>query len=410
MEDGPMRMTDTGLRNLKPKAQRYEVWEDGRTGFGVRVSPRGRRTFQFMYWHHGRGRRMTLGVYGQITLADARVLHAEAKKALTEGRDPAAETVEQRRAERDAETVADLVELYLEKWARPRKRSAAEDERILRKEVIPTWGKLKAQDVRRKDVIALLDGIVERGAPIGANRTLACIRRMFSWAVERDVLDASPCVSIKAPAPENRRDRALSDDEIATFWRGLDGANMSETIRLTLRLQLATAQRRGEVANAEWSEFDCDNALWVIPAAKAKNNEQHVVPLSPLAINLLDAIKANAGGASHLFPSPVGDKPITPSSISHALRNNRDKIGVTNLTPHDLRRTAATRMAALGVERLVLSRVLNHVDNSVTSRYDTYSYLDEKRAALERWGRKLEEIVSGKLTPNKVVELAERRQ
>ncbi len=405
-----MRMTDTEVRNLKPKAQRYEVWEDGRTGFGVRVSPRGRRTFQFMYLHHGKGRRMALGVYGQITLADARVLHAEAKKALTEGRDPAAETVEQRRAERDAETVADLVELYLEKWARPRKRSAAEDERILRKEVIPTWGNLKAQDVRRKDVIALLDSIVERGAPIGANRTLACIRRMFSWAVERDVLDASPCVSIKAPAPENQRDRALSDDEIATFWHGLDGADMSETTRLALRLQLATAQRRGEVANAEWSEFDRDNALWVIPAAKAKNNEQHVVPLSPLAINLLDAIKANAGGSSYLFPSPVGDKPITPSSVSHALRNNRREIGVTDLRPHDLRRTAATRMAALGIDRLVLSKILNHVDRSTTGIYDTHRYVDEKRAALERWGRKLEAIISGEPAPGKVVELAEHRQ
>ncbi len=405
-----MRMTDAGVRNLKAKAQRYEVWEAGRTGFGVRVSPRGRKTFQYMFWKDGRARRMALGVYGQITLANARVAYAESKKAHTQGRDPAVETVEQRRAERDAETVADLVELYLEKWARPRKRSAAEDERILRKEIIPAWGNRKARDIRRRDVIALLDGIVERGAPIGANRTLAVVRRMFSCAVERDVLDASPCVSIKAPAPENRRDRALSDDEIATFWHGLDGADMSETTRLALRLQLATAQRRGEVANAEWSEFDRDNALWVIPAAKAKNAELHAVPLSPLALALLDAIEANAVGSSHLFPSPVGDKPITPSSISHALRNTRDKIGVDDVTPHDLRRTAATRMAALGVDRLVLSRVLNHVDRSTTGRYDAHTSIPEKRAALERWGRKLQEIVSGEPEPSRVVELAERRK
>ncbi len=403
-----MRMTDAGVRNLKAKAQRYEEWEDGRTGFGVRVSPRGRKTFQYMFWKDGTARRLALGVYGQITLAEARVKYAEAKKALTEGRDPASETVEQRKADRDAETVAALVELYLEKWARPRKRSAAEDERILRKEVIPTWGNRKARDIRRRDVIALLDGIVERGAPIGANRTLAVVRRMFSWAVERDVLDASPCVSVKAPAPENRRDRALSDDEIATFWHGLDGADMSETTRLALRLQLATAQRRGEVANAEWFEFDRDNALWVIPASKAKNAELHAVPLSPLALALLDAIEANAGGSSYLFPSPVGDKPITPSSISHALRNTRREIGVDDVTPHDLRRTAATRMASLGVDRLVLSKVLNHVDRSVTGVYDTHRYVGGKRSALERWGRRLEEIISGATPPAKVFELAER--
>ena len=130
-----MRMTDIGISRLKPKAKRYEVWEDGRTGFGVRVSVSGRKTFVYMYWRDGKARRMTLGVYGngpgQLSLADAHVKYAEAKKARAEGRDPGSETVETHQAEREAETVADLVELYLEKWARPRKRSAAEDERIL---------------------------------------------------------------------------------------------------------------------------------------------------------------------------------------------------------------------------------------------------------------------------------------
>ena len=129
-----MRMTDVSIRKLKPKAQRYEVWEDGRTGLGVRVSPRNRKTFVFMYWLNGQARRMTLGVYGegpgQLTLADANVKHAEARKAVGEGRDPGSETVEAHQAEREAETVADLVEAYLEKWARPRKRSAGEDDRI----------------------------------------------------------------------------------------------------------------------------------------------------------------------------------------------------------------------------------------------------------------------------------------
>ncbi len=141
--------------------------------------------------------------------------------------------------------------------------------------------------------------IVERGAPIQANRTLACVRRMFNWAIERDVLDASPCIRIKAPAPENTRDRALSDEEIETFWHGLAKAGMSETIRLALKLQLVTAQRKGEVVNAKWDEFDRDNALWVIPDSRAKNSEQHLVPLSPPALDLLDAIETNAPGSDY---------------------------------------------------------------------------------------------------------------
>ena len=394
-----MRMTDVGIRKLKPKAQRYEVWEDGRTGFGVRVAPTRRATFIYMYWLDNKARRMTLGVYGQgpgqLTLAAARVKYAEAKKAVSEGRDPAAESVTKRKAIREAESVGDLIDLYLEKWARPRKRSAAEDERILHKEVIPAWGNRKAREIKRRDIITLLDRIVDRGAPIQANRTLACVRRMFNWAIERDLLDASPCIRIKAPSPENRRDRALGDDELATFWHGLENAKMSETIRLALKLQLVTAQRKGEVVNAEWAEIDRGNAVWTIPASRAQNNAQHLVPLSPLALGVLDAIKASAPGSTYLFPSPRGDHPIGGQSVDHALRNNRERIGVDDLSPHDLRRSAATRMAGLGVNRLVLSKVLNHVDRSVTGRYDTFHYTDEKRAALERWGRKLEEIIMG---------------
>lgn len=404
-----MRMTDVGIRKLKPKTQRYERWEDGRTGLGVRVSPSGRKTFVYMYWRDGKARRMTLGIYGDgpgnISLADANVKHAEAKRALTEGRDPGTETVEAHRAEHDAESVTELVEEYLGKWAWPRKRSAAEDERILRKELVPHWGSRKAKDIRRRDIITLLDGIVDRGAPIQANRTLACVRRMFNWAIERDMLDTSPCVRVKAPAPENRRDRALVNGEIATFWHGLDNARMTETIKLALQLQLVTAQRKGEVIAAEWSEFDRDAALWTIPAEKAKNSVQHVVPLSPLALDLLDAIEANGTDSRYLFPSPRGDKPVTGQSVDHALRDNRERIGVVNLTPHDLRRTAATAMAALGVDRTVLAKVLNHVDRSMTGRYDTHAYIPEKRAALERWGRKLQTITSGEPVPGKVITL-----
>ncbi len=411
-----MRMTDVGIRKLKPKAERYEEWEDGRTGLGVRITPKGRKTFVFMYWRDGKARRMTLGVYGKgpgkISLSDANVKRAEARRALDEGRDPGADTVEANRAEREAETVADLVEMYLEKWARPRKRSAAEDERLLRKEVSPNLGRRRAKDIVRRDIIELLDAIVDRGAPIGANRTLAIIRRMFSWAVERDILGASPCVSIKAPARENRRDRALSDSEIHTFWHGLAKARMAETIRLGLKLQLVTAQRRGEVVAAEWTEFDRDAGLWTIPAEKAKNGVLHIVPLAPQALDLLDAIEAislepesDALPSRFLFPSPIGDKPINAVAVSNALLKNRGRIGIENVTPHDLRRTAATAMAALGVDRTVLAKVLNHVDSSVTARYDTHSYIPEKRAALERWGRRLQEIVSGRDAPSTVVEL-----
>ncbi len=174
-----MRYTDKGLAALKPKAERYEVWEDGRTGLGVRVSPKGRKSWVYMYRFNGTLRRMCFGTYPAVGLASARVKHANAKELLTKGTDPGAQQIERKRAERDAETVSDIAEEYLEKWARPRKRSAGEDERILRKDVLPAWGAKKAKEIRRRDVILLLDKIVERGAPIGANRTLGVKRSIW---------------------------------------------------------------------------------------------------------------------------------------------------------------------------------------------------------------------------------------
>ncbi len=195
-----MRLTDGGIAALKPKPERYEMWEDGRTGLGVRVSPKGRKSWVYMYRFDGKARRMGFGTYPTVGLASARVKHSKAKELLEKGTDPGAQQIERKQAERQAETVNDLAEEYLEKWARPRKRSAAEDERILNKDVLPVWGKRKARDIRRRDVILLLDEIVERGSPIQANRTLAVVRKMFNFALRRDILDTTPVAMVQAPA------------------------------------------------------------------------------------------------------------------------------------------------------------------------------------------------------------------
>ncbi len=409
-----MKLTVRGLDALKPKAERYEVWEDGRTGLGVRVSPAGRKSWVFMYRFNGKARRMGLGTYPAVGLASARVKHAKAKELLTKGDDPGALHVEKRRAERQAETVADLATEYLEKWARPRKRSAAVDERILNKDVLPAWGKRKAKDIRRRDVILLLDEIVERGAPIQANRTLAVVRRMFNFAVGRDILDTTPVAMVRAPAKETQRDRVLSPDEIRTFWNGLANAPMSQKIKLALRLELVTAARKGELTGAERSEVDLENAVWTIPAVRSKNGIAHRVPLSPLALGLIEDAFSLADGSEWLFHSPRGDGPIKPEAVNHALWNTltpakkgqEPAIQLDHMTPHDLRRTAASGMASLGINRLVIGKVLNHAETGVTAVYDRHGYDAEKRHALEVWASHLEGILSGKPKADNVVTLA----
>ncbi len=400
-----MRFTDRSTAALKPKAERYEAWEDGRTGFGIRVSLTGRKSWLFMYRFDGRARRMTLGVYPTMRLVTARLKHAEAKKLLSEGIDPGAKAIAARESEREAESVAELVEEYLEKWARPRKRSAAEDERILRKDVLPYWGRRKARDIRRRDVIKLLDTIVERGAPLQANRTLATIRVMFNFAIARDILDATPVAMVKAPSKENQRDRVLSPDEIRAFWTGLDDAPMSETLRLALKLQLVTAQRKGEIIGAAQVEFDLEEGAWTIPAERSKNGKLHRVPLSPLATDLVTKARELAGTSQWLFPSLSGGQSIYTESVNHALYKSLPLMGLESFTPHDLRRSAASGMTSLGIPRLVVGKVLNHVDSSVTATYDRHTYDQEKRHALDAWAAHLEGLLSGKRQDN-VVPLA----
>jgi integrase len=401
-----MNITDRGIKSLKPKADRYEVWEDNRTGFGVRVSPAGRKSWVFMYRYDGKARRMTLGTYPAVGLASARVEHAKAGKVLEEGSDPGKQLVERRKADRSAETVADLVGEYLEKWARPRKRSAGEDERILGKDVLPVWGRRKARDIGRRDVVLLLDGIIERGAPIQANRTLSVIRRMFNFAISRGMLDATPVVMVKAPSKENQRDRVLTSDELRTLWHGLANARMSEPVRLALKFMVTTAQRKGEIVNAEWDEFDFEEGTWTIPASRSKNQRTHRVPLSTMAVSLLGEVRELSGGSPWLFPSPRrGGGPISAPTVNHALLRSLSMIGVEGVVPHDLRRSAASAMTSLGVPRLVVSKLLNHIDRGVTAIYDRHGYDREKRQALDAWGAHLEEIVSAKPTPENVIKL-----
>lgn len=392
-----MKLTDMLLRNLKPQARRYIVWTDN--GLGVRVSPKGRRTFIYMYRHEGKARFLTLGEYPRMTLADAHKTHGEAMKKLEQGIDPGAEAVTEREEERKAPTVATLAEEYLEKWAKPRKRSWAVDKRILQKDVLPEWGQRKAKDISRRDIIRLLDEVAERGGII-ANRTLAVVRKMFNFALTRDLVPGSPCIGVQAPAPENRRDRVLSPEEIKTFWQGIDQTRITPAMGLALKLMLVTAQRKGEVISARWVDINVGEGWWTIQ--ETKNGLPHRVPLSPLAIELLEAAKTLSPDSSSawVFPSLKRNGPIAGASVDHALRLALNSLEVDHVTPHDLRRTAASLMTGMGIPRLVVSKILNHVEKGVTAVYDRHSYDREKRQALESWALKLKAIIEGEGADN----------
>ncbi len=387
-----MKFTDRYVANLKPDpAKRLVVWEGaahGQGNLGVRIFPSGVKTFIYMYRFAGKARMQTLGNYPAMSVADAHAACATAAQEREKGVDPAAVAVDSRIAERQAPTFKALAALYLELHAKPRKKDGGDrDGRALERDVLPLLGPLKAEAVTRRDVIALLDGIVARGAPIQANRTLALVRKIFNFGIGRDIVQQNPCYRVAAPGVEKQSDRVLSEQELKAFLANLATATMADESKLALRFQLLTAQRCGEVLGVRWDEIDLAAGWWTIPASKAKNKLAHRVPLSMQARAVLtEARKLNADRQT-VFPSPRGDKPMVETAVARAVFRNLPHLGAGQFSPHDLRRTAASLMTGMGISRLVVSKLLNHVERGVTAVYDRHGYDAEKREALDAWGR-----------------------
>jgi integrase len=386
-----MKFTDSKIKGFKIGEKRRIEFED--SGLGLRIFPSGVKTFIFMFRINGKQKLWTIGKYPMVRLAEARSIMAQGVEQIHLGIDPAQKKKEQRVAYKAAHSVADLVDEYIEKHAKAKKKSWQEDERILNREVVSIWGNRKANEIKRRDIVLLLDEIVDRGSPVTANRTLAAVRKMFNFAISRSILDTSPCVQIEKPAKEKPRERVLDEKEIKIFWKNLDKADMTTGIKWALKLLLITGQRRVEVSTAEWSEVDLTGGWWTIPGEKTKNGMLHRVPLTTTALTVLNQIMGISGESDFLFPAPNKNKPITERSVSRAVRNNEAVFKLDHFTPHDLRRTAYTFMKQLRIHGDIVSKVFNHIEKGVRGVYDKHTYDEEKQGAMRKWNRKLESIV-----------------
>ncbi len=305
--------------------------------------------------------------------------------SVFQGGDPAAE----KQAERRAETFAELATEYMEKHAKAKKRSWREDERIINRGLLPAWRLRKAKDIARRDVRQVVDAILERGAPIQANRVFALVRKVFNFAIQRDIVQANPCLGLSQPSPNRQRDRVLRDEEIQAVWKVVELER--PLIAATFKLRLFTAQRGAEILSMAWQHLDLAGGWWTIPPELAKNGYSHRVPLSQEALEVLTSVRALNESGPAVFPSPLKSRSM--KYAQKAVERLRDASKV-EFNGHDLRRTAASHMTSMGISRLVVAKILNHVERGVTAVYDRHSYDREKREALDAWGRRLKEIVS----------------
>lgn len=445
------------LRATKPGTH-ADTWDTTVSGFGVRVSETGRRTFILMARYPGSRNptRRAIGVYGEMSLADARAKAIRWRDQIRKGIDPAVAEEEARLAalRRQENSFAAVVGHYLRQHVigpdsdKPKQRNGREVERDFARTFIPVWGERPITSITNRDVREIIEDVRDYGtatmlarkgikekngkkmrvaarAPGQARNLLSYLKTFFSWAIERDDygLEISPCDRLKAArliGPRESDHRILDDLELFAFWRATQ--RLGYPFGPLYRLLLLSGLRLNEVADATWTEFDLAKAAWTIPAERMKGKpgkaKPHVVPLTAEMLEILcDLPRFNRG--EYLFSSMFGERPVWVNDkikkrldqrMLHTLRalarSRGDDPGKVKLNPwvnHDLRRTLRSRLSELRVNSDVAEAVLAHVKPGIRGVYDRYEYFDEKRHALDAWSARLRGIVEP--PPKNVIEL-----
>jgi integrase len=404
-------LTVKALENLKPAGHRREVSDGGMPGLYFVIQPSGKQSWAYRYRFNGRPRKWTIGPCPAIDLRTARELAREALRKVAAGADPCTEK-KAAKAAALVPTGLDLIETVTSRFVaqhakrKLRPATAREIGRLLEKEVVAPWRGRRLSQIGRADIHGLLDGIVARGSPVTSNRVLAWFRRMCAWAIERGLIEVSPCAGIRAPAAETSRDRVLSDDELKAVWRAADA--LETPYNGFVKLLILTGARRSEVAGMCWKEVDLGAKHWTLPAARAKNATEYQIPLSDAAVQILQALPRI--GDSDLVFTLSGRVPIRGF---HNIKTRIDALMPAGppWTLHDLRRSFASGCARLGIAIHIVEAALNHKSGSIrgiAAIYNRYDYCTEKRTAMAAWARHVEAIVSGETAAN-VVELSTAR-
>ena len=407
-------LTDVGIKRQPLPTVRKEVPDGKIGGLYLVLQPSGAKSWAVRYRFDGKPRKLTLGPYPAVDIAAARRRAQEAIGDVAGGQDPAAVKVASRAAakaerEADGDRIERVVALFVERHAKPKTRDWRETERMLNREVIGRWRGRRLSQITRSQVHDMLDQIIDRGAPIRANRVFAQFRKMCRWAISRGIIERSPCEGVTAPSSETKRDRVLDDDEIRTAWQAFDSVGWP--FGPICKLLLLTGARRDEVAGMRWAEIDLDARTWTLPAERTKNGRAHEVPLSGDAVEMIRGLPRVEGRVDLVFTTTGRTsvsgfsraKMAVDAHILDVLRDNASDSGSdvvrgpVRWTLHDLRRTVATGLQKLGVRLEVTEAVLNHVSGSragIVGIYQRHEYKDEKRLALEAWARRLDAILT----------------
>lgn len=383
------KLTEMAVSKLAPEAgRRLEVFDTLTPGLALRITEGGKKSWSVMYRVAGRGdggnrgplRRMTLGAYPLIDLKAARDKAREALDLADRGDDPSDRRKDELAEKRDS-TVDNIASRYVALHLKPSVKKWHDAERLLRLHVLPEWGNTPIGDIRRRDGQKLLDKVLMAHGVGIAREVRKHVVAMFNWAHDRDEVGVNVLAGMKRKdLAYGERERVLSMDELKAIWAAAD--KMGYPFGPMVRLLILTAQRRAEVANIERGWLLPDQQAFEVPASHYKTDRPQVVPLSAPALAIVEGLPKWNG--AFLLSTTAGKRPV--SGFSKAKARIDTLSGVEGWTLHDLRRSAATHMARLGVAPKHVEMVLGHATEGVAGIYNRYEYLTEKRAALDLWG------------------------
>ena len=397
-----INLTEPFIKALKPASKAYEVFDARLGGFSVQVYPTGKKTYFVNYNANGKRKRLRIGEPKLLKVSEARNIATQNKKTAKSGVDL---TQERRRSmgpqkamnSINQHTVAKLADEFIDQYCigegnEPSLKSWEEYQRILNKYVIPHWGNLEIQTISIGALTTLLDTIAKQNGLVMANRVLAVTRKLFNWTRGRGIIDYVPIVPNIA-RKEKARSRFLNDDEIIEFWKGCE--KESYPFGKLYQLLLLTGQQLGEVANMRWTQIDIAYEdpgqlykVWKLPSHSTKIAKTHLVPLSPMADELISSMP-RFQNCDLLFPSSrSNDRPISGFGKS----KKRVCTLKTDWRLRDLRRTVRTNLYRLKIDHMICNKVFGHIDQGLDERYDNNDYLKQKQDALTKWSQSLTDL------------------
>ncbi len=398
-------LTQAKIDRLKPGPARQEIADGRGLYLLLQPAPSTARSWAFRYRCNGAMRKLTFS--GALSLADARKLADEARVAVAKGHDPQREKIQARRIAASPakdDLIENVIDSYLRRHVdrKLRPSTGLQVRRMLLGRVIPAWKGRPIASITRRDVRALLESIVDTGRLTDANRCLSWTNAMMSWAISEDILTgANPCSKLAKPSVEQPRERALDDGELAQVWRAAE--QVGGAAGRLAQLLIATGARRTEVGELTWSELDLDRAIWTLPASRSKNGREIAIPLNALALDILRATPRFEGCDAVVTAN--GSTPINGYSVAKAAIDRKLTEGFAGWRFHDLRRSFATGLAALGIEPHLIERLLNHSEggqSKIARTYNQHRYGDAMRRASEVWATHIKQLLDGTPATNVV--------